>query len=162
MARQSIERDSEHDFRRTWRPAALAFDDLHALQIAADVGHEARHFRSDGVEGAREAPARIDGDLGDGAGVGAAARGVDRGLPIRGHALQQLRLFDIAAETLAGFKLRGVEKGSAFPVLPPGEPGERAFRFIDERRTRALFELAQRIACMLRAKGFGLLDLGRG
>ena len=133
-----------------------------ALEIAADVGQEAREFRTDGVEGARESPARVDRHLGDGAGVGAAARGVDRSLPIRGHALQELRLLDVAAEALAGFELRGVEKGSPVAILSPREPGERAFRFIDERRTRGLFELAQRIGCVLGAKRLRLIDVRRG
>ena len=65
MAGQPVERELQHDFGRTRRPGAFAFDILEAFEETADVKQKAGEFRTDRIERLMHALARGDHRFGE-------------------------------------------------------------------------------------------------
>jgi cysteine desulfuration protein SufE len=161
MAREALQGDFQHHLARAPRPAALGFDFLQAFEIAAYIGQQTGEVRADGVDRARQAPARVDGDVGNlRASIAAASRSGDRRLPIRRHALENLRLRHIAPKTLACLHQWRREKRRAVAAFAARKPCERAFAVVKEQRRLAFLKGARHDRRVLRAEGLGARNRG--
>lgn len=134
MTREAVEREPKHHLRRALRPPALALDDFKPFQKTADIEQHTREFRANGLQ--RRIHAALGGEhrIAEGAGAraGRALALRDRGNPVRRHARREAGAGEIGAQALARLKLRGADHALAVRTAALGEPGKRAFGFVDK------------------------------
>jgi hypothetical protein len=134
MAREPVERELQHYFRRTGRPSAFALYILEAFEKAAGVEQEPAEFRADRIERLVDTLARGNHRLGERSGAlatGAAASGGNRARPVRGGARHQMGASEIAAQPLTRLELVRLDQRAAVASAAARKPGERAFGFVD-------------------------------